>query len=164
MDQKDIEFLDNLVRNYFGKCDTNTLVFGNKDSYVVENVKFHTQDKKWLRGYVFNRVYKDFSPQSQAVENMHYYVKTDYFTKQIENYTNYVIDAYTKKVLKGLNKETLLSIEPARRPGVVSELVVSFLQKNVNIPRDVSMLRLVKRQEEFISQVNKILKNKNIEK
>lgn len=161
MQQQDIEFFNNLIKGYFGKCDAQIQVFGDKDGYYPNNVKFHTQDKKWLRGYVFNRVYKDFNPQNQVVFDIHHYVTTQYFDNQIKEYTDHVIDAYTKKILKGLKKDTLKNIEPKRRAGVVCELIISYLQKNLDIPRDVTMPRILKRQNEFIPIIDKIMKNEN---
>lgn len=162
MQQKDVQIFDNLVKNYFGKCDAQIMVVGNKNDYDIQNVKFHTQDKKWLRGYIFNRVYKEFSPTSQIVFDIHHYVGTEHFDNQIREYTNHVIDTYTKKILSGLKKDTLKNIETKRRAGVVCELVIAYLQKNLDIPRDVSMQRILKRQNEFIPIVDKIMKNENV--
>ena len=162
MQQKDIEFFNNLVKGYFGKCEPQIMVFGDKDEYYTNNVKFRTQDKKWLRSYVFNRVYKDFNPSSQIVFDIHHYVTTEHFDNQIKEYTNHVIDEYTKKILKSLKRDTLKNIEPARRAGVVCELVVSYLQKNIDIPRDVSMPRILKRLNEFIPIIDKLMKNENV--
>ena len=64
MQERDLEFFDRLVKGYFGNCDAQIRIYGDKNSYDVINVKFHTQDKKWLKSYIFNKVYNDFDATS----------------------------------------------------------------------------------------------------
>ena len=162
MDLKELEFYNSIIKAYFGEIDASFEHTDDRDAYRSSNVKYHTQDKKWLCSFVFNRFYSDCNSDVQAVADIHNYVTTEHFDKLIKEYTNRVIDTYTKTILKGIDKDSLKKIEPQRRVGVVCELIVAYLQNNLNISRHVSLPRLLKKQNQIIQIVTRMMKNNTV--
>ncbi|MBE7075105.1 MAG: hypothetical protein E7376_03925 [Clostridiales bacterium] len=163
MQKEDLEFFNQLVKSYFGKCEPDILPTHDKDMYHNKNVKYHLNDRAWLCAYVFNKVYSEFNNQNPVIFQVHDYVASEHFDKIIDEYKKEVINTYTKKFLLGLSKSTLSKIEPERRENLVKMAIATYLQNNLNISKGLVLNQLAQNNDKIKQIIQNIVDEQKTE-
>lgn len=149
MENREMEFYKSLVGGYFNGFYASLSLINDPSIYCESNIKYHTQDPNWLRGYVFNRAYSDFGGQPQSIFNIHDFVTTKEFSKIVTDYQNRVIDGYAKELLfkAGNDRQSRVQLKNAEE---FIDLVAVYLKKHLNIDESTSRDRLNKSKDNII--------------
>lgn len=150
MNQRDIDYFDNIVRGYLGKCVPTNCRCQDKSQYDILNVKYHIYDKVWLKAYILNQLYSEYNSSDTIYFDIFDYLASEHFDKQINRYIDNLVDEYIKHLLKNIKPATLSKIPEKKRFDYVSDMISACINQNFNVPTQVTKWKLLKKQNDIV--------------
>lgn len=149
MNQRDIVLFDNIISGYFGKCVPTNGKCQDKSQYDVLNVKYHLYDKNWLRAYILNQLYREYNSSDSIYFDIFDYFASEHFDNQINRYIDKFVNEHIKHLLRNIKPATLSRIPEKKRFDYVSNLICECINQNFKVPKQVTMNKLLKNQQDI---------------
>lgn len=149
MNQRDVVLFNNIISGYLGKCGPTNGRCQDKSQYDVLNVRYHIYDKDWLKAYILYHLYSEYNPSDSIYFEIFDYFASEHFDNQINKYIDKFVNEYIKHLLKNINPATLSRIPENKRFDYVSSLICECINQNFNVPKQVTMDKLLQKRQDI---------------